>query len=48
MSDLSLRLLTMDYRHPIDPMLVILIAYAVTSCFDRRRARQASLLEPLP
>jgi len=36
---------SMDYRHPIDPMLVILIAYAAASWFDRRRAR---LHQPLP
>ncbi len=39
---------SMDYRHPIDPMVVILIAYAVTSFFDRRRARPAGFLNPSP
>jgi hypothetical protein len=29
---------TMDYRHPIDPILVILVAYAVATLSDRRRA----------
>lgn len=33
---------TMDYRHPIDPILVILIAYAVLSVLDRRRAARSS------
>ncbi len=28
---------TMDYRHPIDPVLVVLIAYALVSFRDRRR-----------
>jgi 4-amino-4-deoxy-L-arabinose transferase-like glycosyltransferase len=35
---------SMDYRHPIDPMLVILSACAVRSLLDRRRSRSASIL----
>jgi 4-amino-4-deoxy-L-arabinose transferase-like glycosyltransferase len=31
---------TMDYRHPIDPMLVILISCAVSSFLDARRSRR--------
>jgi 4-amino-4-deoxy-L-arabinose transferase-like glycosyltransferase len=33
---------TMDYRHPIDPMLVILVAYAVSSFLDARRSRRSN------
>ncbi|MBZ5568900.1 MAG: glycosyltransferase family 39 protein [Acidobacteriia bacterium] len=29
-----------DYRHPIDPMLVILVAYAVLTLVDRRRSAE--------
>ncbi|MGZ4819166.1 MAG: glycosyltransferase family 39 protein [Terriglobales bacterium] len=32
---------TMDYRHPIDPMLVILMALAAVSFVDRRRGLRA-------
>lgn len=34
---------TMDYRHPIDPVLVILVAYAVLTFVDRRRPAKPNL-----